>query len=244
MSEIKKIMKFRENITHFREDKIPDKVLIQQILKDAHDLIPVKNNMYAYSIDVYGPEHADEKKSVALQTVTGYSKRDFAPGGREYENTEKLEDLYNNWKAQRENYKYGATRSSTAKYKGFAFNDQVTAPYLLVYRQKPGFPSKKQESKGYRKLLIDYPDQDNPQWYISASMHSYGTTLLAAEQGLHASFCKCYFHSLSNFTNILAPLKHGFENIAFLLGIGYRDNTLPYNKNPNKPDFNEIVEWK
>ena len=92
------------------------------------------------------------------------------------------------------------------------------------------------------QFLINY--QDSSQWYISASMHGYGTTLLAAEQGLHASFCKCYFHSYANFTNILAPLKHGFENIAFLLGIGYRDKLLPYNKNPNKPDIDEVVEWK
>ena len=26
MSELKKLMKFRENITHFREDKVPEKV--------------------------------------------------------------------------------------------------------------------------------------------------------------------------------------------------------------------------
>ena len=104
MSELKKLMKFRENITHFREDKVPEKSQIQQILKDAHDLIPVKNNMWAYSIDVYGPEHADEKQSVALQTVTGYAKRDFAPGGVEHDNIGKLQELYDGWKEQREKY--------------------------------------------------------------------------------------------------------------------------------------------
>ena len=198
--------------------------------------------MWAYSIDVYGPEHADEKQSVALQTVTGYAKRDFAPGGVEHDNIGKLQELYDGWKEQREKYKKDGNKSAVAKYKGFGFNDQVTAPYLLVYRQKPGYPTDKQLKKGYRKLLINY--HDSKQWYISASMHGYGTTLLAAEQGLHASFCKCYFHSLANFTNILAPLKEGFDNIAFLLGIGYRDESLPYNKNPNKSDVSEIVEWK
>ena len=242
MSNLRKLMAFRENITHFKQDQLPEKAIIEKILLDAHNFIPHKNNMWAYHIDVYGPEHAEEKKSVALQTVTGYNKRDFAPGGLFHDDIDKLQSLYDGWKAQRENYKYGATKSSTAKYKGFAFNDQVTAPYLLVYRQKPGIPTNRQASKGYRKLLINY--QESSQWYISASMHGYGTTLLAAEQGLHASFCKCYFHSYANFTNILAPLKHGFENIAFLLGIGYRDKLLPYNKNPNKPDIDEVVEWK
>ena len=138
--------------------------MYQQILKDAHDLIPVKNNMWAYSIDVYGPEHADEKQSVALQTVTGYAKRDFAPGGVEHGNIGKLQELYDGWKEQREKYKKDGNKSAVAKYKGFGFNDQVTAPYLLVYRQKPGYPTDKQLKKGYRKLLINY--HDSKQWYI------------------------------------------------------------------------------
>ena len=242
MSVIKKLMEFRQNITHFRQDKIPDKKVIHQLLKDAHELVPHKNNMWAYSIDVYGPEHADEKKAVALQTVTGYGKRAFAPGGKYSGDVAKLQRIYDSWKELREKYRYGKTSSSVDKFEGYSFNDQVTAPYLLVYRQKPGFPSAKQMEKGYRKLLIDY--KDNSQWYISASMHGYGLSLLAAEHDLHASFCKCYYHSLDNFTNILAPLKHGWDNIAFMLGVGYKDKEMPYKKHENKPDIDEIVEWK
>ena len=68
MSELKRLMKLRENITHFTQQQ-PDKKIIEQILKDAHELIPVKNNMWNYYIDVWGPEHHEEKKLVALQTV-------------------------------------------------------------------------------------------------------------------------------------------------------------------------------
>jgi hypothetical protein len=42
----------------------------------------------------------------------------------------------------------------------------------------------------------------------------------------------------------LTPLKLGFSNMAFLLGIGYRDIELPYFKNTKKPELNEIVTWK
>jgi len=90
---------------------------------------------------------------------------------------------------------------------------------------------------------VNNSDGDS-HWYISASMHGYGVSLLCAEQKIHASFCKCYYHSYANYTNILAPLKHGFKNVAFLLGIGYRDDSMPYYKNINKPDYNEIVTWK
>lgn len=241
MSELKRLMKLRENITHFT-DRIPDKAIIDQILRDAHDLIPVKNNMWNYNIDVWGPQHEEEKRLVALQTVTGMNKRIFAKGGREEGNIQLLEEIYRGWKEKRELIKNGAQIDS--KYQGFGFNDQVRAPYLLVYHQRPGIPTQKQKKEKYDEKRIGYSDLSEHQWMISSSMHAYGTTLLCAEQGLYASFCKCYFHSYKNFNNILAPLKHGFSNVAFLLGIGYRDEELPYFKNTIKPDYEEIVNWK
>lgn len=244
MSELKKLMKFRENIHHFKKDD-PGRDRIDQILRDAHDLIPHKNNMWAYNIDVYGPEHAAEKEIVAMQTISGYEKRNFAPGGKDHGDIDKLKHIYHGWKAGRETLRKDPSRenrSKVAKYQGYSFNEQVTAPYLLVYYQVPGYPTDKQMSKGYKRLQIDY--KDNEQWMIAASMHSYGTTLLAAEQGLHASFCKCYYFDFEHFTNILSPLRKGFKNVAFLLGIGHRDDELPYYKNFNVPDYEEIVSWK
>ena len=241
MSELKKLMKFRENITHFTKQE-PNKGTIQQILKDAHDLIPVKNNMWNYYIDVWGPEHQEEKKLVALQTVTGQNKRDFAPNGKHDGDIKLLEEIYNDWKKKRELFRQGVNLDSN--FRSFGFNDQVTAPYLLVYYQKPGYPTEKQKQLGYKEKIISYSDVTENQWQISASMHGYGTTLLCAEQGLYASFCKCYYFNYKNFNNILTPLKAGFSNVAFLLGIGYRDVELPYFKNKIKPDLNEIVTWK
>lgn len=241
MSELKRLMKMRENITHFTS-QAPDKQIIDQILRDAHDLIPVKNNMWNYQIDVWGPEHDEEKRLVALQTVTGPDKRIFAPGGQEEGNTKLLEEIYEEWKKSRENQ--NNVERVNRKYKEFGFNDQVRAPYLLVYYQRPGYPTEKQKNLGYNEKKIGYADRSQHQWMISASMHAYGTTLLSAEQGLYASFCKCYYHSYKNFNNILAPLKHGFSNVAFLLGIGYRDEELPYFKNKIKASYEEIVNWK
>ena len=241
MSELKRLMKLRENITHFTQQQ-PDKKIIEQILKDAHELIPVKNNMWNYYIDVWGPEHHEEKKLVALQTVTGENKRNFAPGGKHDGDIKLLEEIYDDWKKKRELFRQGVNLGGN--FKGYGFNDQVTAPYLLVYYQKPGYPTEKQKQLGYKEKLIAYSDVTENQWQISAAMHGYGTTLLSAEQGLYASFCKCYYFNYKNFNNILTPLKLGFSNVAFLLGIGYRDTELPYFKNTIKPELNEIVTWK
>jgi hypothetical protein len=198
--------------------------------------------MWNYYIDVWGPEHQEEKKLVALQTVTGQNKRDFAPNGKHDGDIKLLEEIYNDWKKKRELFRQGVNLDSN--FRSFGFNDQVTAPYLLVYYQKPGYPTEKQKQLGYKEKIISYSDVTENQWQISASMHGYGTTLLCAEQGLYASFCKCYYFNYKNFNNILTPLKAGFSNVAFLLGIGYRDVELPYFKNKIKPDLNEIVTWK
>jgi len=239
MSNLKKLMKFRENIHHFKPDD-PGRDQIDSILRDAHELVPHKNNLWAYNIDVYGPEHKQEKEAVALQTVTGYEKRSFADLSLSQQ-----QEIYYEWRKRRESMRLDPSydnRQRAAKYKGFSFNEQVTAPYLLVYYQVPGYPTEKQIKKNYKRLLIDY--KDNKQWMISASMHGYGVTLLAAEKGLHASFCKCYYHSDTQFTNILAPLRKGWENVAFLIGVGYKDGEMPYYKNTNVPDYEEIVNWK
>lgn len=242
MSELKRLMKLRENITHFTA-QAPDKKVIDQILTDAHELIPVKNNMWNYNIDVWGPEHVEEKKIVAMQTVTGLEKRIFARGGKEEGNMQLLEEIYNNWKLVRESQRDLPIKKK-GNYQGFGFNDQVTAPYLLVYYQRPGRPTQKQLEQGYDAKQINYSDNSQHQWLISASMHAYGTTLLCAEQGLYASFCKCYYLIHKNLNNILHPLVYGFHNVAFLLGIGYRDQDMPYFKNKRKPTVDEIVTWK
>ena len=151
MSELKRLMRMRENITHFTE-QAPDKKIVDQILKDAHDLIPVKNNMWNYQIDVWGPQHEEEKRLVALQTVTGPDKRIFARDGMEQDNIELLEEMYQGWKNKRELMRNGIKIEST--YQGFGFNDQVRAPYLLVYYQRPGLPTQKQKEKKYNEKII------------------------------------------------------------------------------------------
>ena len=65
MSYLIDIMKTRHNIQFF-SDKIPDKELVDSILKKAHLLVPHKNNFWYYRVKVYGPEHAEEKRFLAM----------------------------------------------------------------------------------------------------------------------------------------------------------------------------------
>ena len=68
---------------------------------------------------------------------------------------------------------------------------------------------------------------------------------MAIEKGLDASFCKCYFYNTHIHSNILRKVRTSFDNIAFTLGIGYRDENKPYFMSyVSKPKYEEIVEWK
>ena len=96
MKSIENVLKKRSNITFFKEDKIPDKKVIENILQKTHDLMPHKNNFYNYEIEVYGPEHAEEKKVVALATVCSTDGKRFrkSNNAKDYE---ELEELYELW---------------------------------------------------------------------------------------------------------------------------------------------------
>ena len=61
MINLEELLKKRSNVSFFREDKVPEKSLIDEILNKAHTLTPHKNNFYHYEIEVYGPEHEEEK---------------------------------------------------------------------------------------------------------------------------------------------------------------------------------------
>ena len=84
----------------------------------------------------------------------------------------------------------------------------------------------------------------NNMWLIQSGMHSILTTAFALEKGLDASFCKCFFYNTHIHSNILRKAVKKTNNIAFLLGIGYKDETKhQYKTYVPKADIDEIIKW-
>ena len=46
MTILEDILKKRSNITFFKQDKVPEKKIIEDILEKTHNLMPHKNNLY------------------------------------------------------------------------------------------------------------------------------------------------------------------------------------------------------
>ena len=96
MKKIEEILKNRKNVSFFREDKIPDKKIIENLLEKTHNLTPHKNNFWHYEIEVYGPEHIEEKRYTAISTVCSDGRDEFI-GSNSPKKYEKLEKIYDEW---------------------------------------------------------------------------------------------------------------------------------------------------
>ena len=82
-------------------------------------------------------------------------------------------------------------------------------------------------------------------WLIQAGMHSMVTSTLAVEKELDVSFCKCFFYNTHIHSNILRKAVKRSNNIAFLLGIGFKDETKHHYKTyVSKAKVDEIVKWR
>ena len=79
---IEEILRKRKNLNFFRDDKVPDKKVIEDILQKTHESLPTKNNLNAYEVEVYGPEHYDEKKLVALSSVCSTAGKPFTKSNK------------------------------------------------------------------------------------------------------------------------------------------------------------------
>ena len=245
-NDLKYIMSQRHNIRFFDQHKIPSKELINQILQDGHNYIQHKNNLVQIEINIWGPEHAEEKEALVLNTVCGPGKEHWRKDGKYYNNFKILKEFYEEWR-------YCWLNKDKKRHEKFIkevkidFNEQVRAPYLLVFTQRERKPTQKQIDNNFHSWVFNYADTDNKneRWYLNAGIHGYGLSLLAKNEGLSASFCKCFFKTPYNYTKILEPIKNkSTYEIAFMLGVGYKNDSVDFYAQKNKADKDEYTFWK
>jgi hypothetical protein len=255
MTILEDILKKRSNITFFRQDKVPSKEIIEEILKKTHSLTPHKNNFIQYEVEVYGPEYDEDKKYATLSTVCSDAKDMYRKSENPNDFVE-LEKIYEKWLwyhktkvKSYENKDFIKMREDLNKYH---FNQQIRAPYLLVYSKKTNnIITNSQKESSYFKtgklnkvFNVDHLANNN-MWLVQSGMHGIITSMLAVEKGLDASFCKCFFYNTHIHSNILRKAVKKSDNIAFTLGLGYKDEKMmKYKSFVPKPKLDEIVKWQ
>ena len=106
-------------------DKIPNHEEIIETMTEAHYLTPIKNGVYDYKIDVWGPDFEKEKHELAVSTVKGDNMFKYRKKYDDKQSMKKLKILYKEY-----------LKSWPKKIDNVGFNLQVLAPYLLIYRTK------------------------------------------------------------------------------------------------------------
>ena len=172
-------MNDRSNVQSFKLDIYPTKAEIDNIIKESIDLTPVKNNIYHYNIDVYGPELIEEKNKLLIP----------------------MQDN----------------------------NEQVKAPYLLVFKKSMNHFNKRNFTGGDIEIAA-----------MGAILHGYIISVLANKNNIQASFCACFKDDKPNFSNIVKK-KNEFY---FMLGLGYVDIKARSDLNKLKlPKLDDIRKW-
>lgn len=213
---------------HKFSDKVPDKTIINKILNETLYDAPVKNNVYHYNIEVYGPEHHEAKRALLLQTIcSGLSlTKSNAKSFKDIELTEESIKVLSTWDLE-------------SLCDEFQINIQVLAPYLLVY---------KYDKNNYMPYGRSNPaEADNfltPT--MQASMHAIILSLKAQIYNIDHGFCRCYKQIDNHKKNTIYNYNQG--DLIFFLGLGYEDkNKWPlhaegrYKKTKPKP--NQIYKW-
>ena len=112
------------------------------------------------------------------------------------------------------------------------FNEQVKAPYLLVY---------KKSLNHFNKNL--FKDDHIETGAMGAMVHGYIVSVLANIRDISASFCSC-FSSKDSHNYIINNRK----DFYFMLGLGYAEkkpeNYSRVKKENYLPKLNEVIKWK
>ena len=70
-------MNNRRNVKAFIQDNYPQRFEIDSILDKTMLLSPIKNDIYHFSVQIYGPEHANEKEKLVLNTIRDEDKKNL-----------------------------------------------------------------------------------------------------------------------------------------------------------------------
>jgi len=243
-NNLKSIMDFRHNIRFFDQNKIPTKEQIDNILIDSHKYVPHKNNLPGMNIKIYGPEYKKDKEDLVLATVCGPGRVHYlSKNGKYYGDIDELRKRYVEWKKAYNDKDRKVIQFFRKEY-GLNFNPQVDAPYLLTFTHRLRVPTPRQEKFGMARWVWDNAFTENAEykWYLGVGIHSYAINLLAAEQGIYGSYCRCFQKLPNLYSKCLEDIKKSPSDVVFL-GLGYRDYGSVYRVDKNKTDMEDYIKW-
>lgn len=219
----KKSLTTRRQVKYFT-DKVPDEQIIKDIIADTIAYAPMKNNKWDFILEVYDNHWAEQKQLLLYKTVTKW---------------EQNYDTIKHW-----TFSDHKTAAADPDCKSQQYNNQVTAPYLIVARKS--------------EIKYDYEGTGSSETKKAINAGSIAATLgfVTRQHGLYGGLCSCYTDS---FNETIPPnmIIDNKEDFYFMFGIGYV-NAEYYKKyydayfpseiqnmdlNIPRPTPNQVSEW-
>jgi len=274
---ISDLLDYRSNVQFYREDKIPPKEDIERILKTVHERMPHNNMRWHYNITIFGPESKEIKRKLAISSVCHEDSMYWRSHEPDEDEWGVIGEEYDKWRA----FQRDPSQWTKSEYKDdmwhddhgnivpdtklgvdderiLGFNEQVTAPWVLLYTEAKStiHPSVEKEMKQIYKKHSDWGKDiakgrvEKDSLYVQMGQHSTLTMLLALEAGYNVSYTKCL-----TLTPSLGFNRQEMQYPSFALSIGYpleprrshSTNTMlppwPQHGIP-RPDIEDIVKWQ
>ena len=240
------ILKERDTWHKFKKE-VPPLSLIEEIVNDAIEYTPVKNDVYSFKAKVFGPEYHEEKLELFTHTMcinpmfaSSETNKLFQRIRQEHkespsEEVKKLsiEHIKKNNDAQHR--KSGRVVNGVPSYAMIQFNQQALAPYLIRFEITERYMPNQDVVKRFGETS-SHIEFDRP--LIGLSMYAYCISLVAQSKGLNSGFLGCISHP-RYYTALLE--NHNASVFPFFLGLGYGDHKKIGLK--NKPKLEQVVNF-
>jgi len=170
----------RRHVKVYDTEDIPEEELIKDLLKKTWKVTPSKNNFMPYHCNVLGPDKKSEKHSIWMKSVNHCKEVN------EKETTIKSE--------------------KDIEYNPY-FEHINTAPYLLVFTQRPCPPNdyyKEAIQRGnyYEQMHTKDVDLILPDVSIEVGMFMANLSAFALEKDLHTSVLICFPRKFSRWSDM------------------------------------------
>tara|TARA_B100000508_G_scaffold120762_1_gene102062 strand:- start:77 stop:760 length:684 start_codon:yes stop_codon:yes gene_type:complete len=224
---IEETFKKRFQARRFLKDKIPDKELIKSLLEKTFELVPSKQSLVPYRVNVLGPEHLEMKRK--LYKLSSWHWETHKERSRK-----SIEKIH-----------YG-TIQMLAPYLIF-FTDREVNDY------NPSVLKKIQKGEPYPVLKLGKKERDKA---VEIGMFSKILTGLCLEQDLAVSYTKCFpnddrevmkdFMREQKEKGTVPEIIDVMEShVLLVMSIGYSDARKNFIKDFDeyKPPIENVIKW-
>jgi len=218
------IIKKRKHVLKYKRSQIPSKVVIEQILKKAHDLTPSKQNVMPYRVSVLGPEKQEEKDVVYNNVVKNHFRME--------------EDALADGKLDRDSY----IKKVNPYYHHIKENGYLLVISARLHKEVNDYYKKEVEIGHFMEQMDEERVRKNKDFdsvCVEVGLFAANLTACAVEMGVDVSYTICFSRNMEDWKKL--PFIE--YRPALLISMGKAKQYRGIQPGDTKTPFDEIIKW-